>query len=403
MAVETPTADTAAPLWLRLVVLWLAGSCLRLTILAVPPVVPLIEHDLGLDETGVAALTGLPVLLLAVAAVPGSLLIARLGARRALLAGLLLIAGASALRGLGPALLVLFGTTVCMGIGVSVCQPALPSMVRLWFPGRAGLATALYSNGLLIGEIVAAGVTLPLILPLLRRSWEWTFAFWSLPVWLTALLVVGGTRGEQPVKRAAPTRWWPDWSRRQTWLLSLTLGGASVMYFGTNAFVPDFLRATGRSGLVAAALAATNGGQLPASLLIAAFSNRLVGRRAPFLPIGALALLAVLGFALLPGDWPVVCAALIGFSTAFVLVLSLALPPLLADPDEVHRLSAALFTISYALAFVGPIVGGALWDNSGVAQLAFVPATLAAMAVVVLPTWLKLPGDQKPVLVGDAL
>jgi len=378
----------------RLPLLWLAGADLRLTILAVPPVLPLIHHDLGLGETGTAALTGLPILLLALAAVPGSLLIARVGARRALLVGLILIAGASALRGVGPAIPILFAMTVAMGLGISITQPALPSIVRLWFPARSGLATAVYSNGLLIGEVLAASLTIPLIVPLLRGSWEWSFAFWSLPVLISALLILLLTGHQPRAGGDAVVRWWPDWRNKQTWLLSLTLGGASVLYFGTNAFVPDFLQSTSRAGLIAATLAATNAGQLPASVLIAAFSRRLVGRRLPFIPLGALALAAVAGFAFLPDSWPVACAAVIGFCTAFVLVLSLALPPLLAGQDDVHRLSAALFTISYALAFIGPLVGGRLWDATGVPQLAFVPATLAALAVLLFPIRLQLPGDR---------
>ena len=75
----------------RLGVLWLAGIDLRLTLLAVPPVLPLIHQDLQLNEKGVAALSGLPVLLFGLAAVPGSMLIARVGPRRALLIGLWLI------------------------------------------------------------------------------------------------------------------------------------------------------------------------------------------------------------------------------------------------------------------------------------------------------------------------
>src|SRR6185437_3201560 len=69
--------------WLGFLLLWWAGVDLRLTILAVPPVLPLIHRDLALDEKSVAALTGLPVLLFGLLAIPGSLLIARLGARRA--------------------------------------------------------------------------------------------------------------------------------------------------------------------------------------------------------------------------------------------------------------------------------------------------------------------------------
>src|SRR3954467_10193858 len=82
--------------------LWFAGIGLRITILAVPPVIPLIRPDLGMSETQVGILTGLPPVLFACTAVLGSLLIARFGALITLLAGLLITAAGSALRGAAP-------------------------------------------------------------------------------------------------------------------------------------------------------------------------------------------------------------------------------------------------------------------------------------------------------------
>lgn len=54
-----------------LLLLWLAGTGLRLTILAVPPVIPLIHDALQLSATQIGILTGLPSMLFAFAAVPG--------------------------------------------------------------------------------------------------------------------------------------------------------------------------------------------------------------------------------------------------------------------------------------------------------------------------------------------
>ena len=81
--------------------LWLAGLGLRITLLAVPPVLPLIHRDLGLSESAVAVLANLPVLMLAGSSIFGSLLVARQGARVALIAGLVLISVSSAFRGAG--------------------------------------------------------------------------------------------------------------------------------------------------------------------------------------------------------------------------------------------------------------------------------------------------------------
>jgi len=192
MTAASATGHRAPPLRQLLIslgLLWLAGAALRMTVLAVPPLLPLIHGDLDLSETAIGTLAGLPSLLFAAAAVPGSLLIARFGARPALIAGLLVTALASAARGAAGQVATLFAATIVMGGGIAVMQPALPPIVRAWLPDRIGFATAVYTNGLLIGEIVAVSLTLPVVLPLAGGSWRGTIAFWGLPVLLTALLV----------------------------------------------------------------------------------------------------------------------------------------------------------------------------------------------------------------------
>lgn len=368
--------------WVHLLLLWLAGNSLRLTVLAVPPVLPAIHRSLHLSEAAVGVLIGLPVLLLSIGAVFGSLLVARLGARRALMAGLGIVALCGALRGLGPATPVLFLMTVAMGAGVAVSQPALPSLVRAWLPARIGLATATYSNGLLIGETLAASLTLPL-LPLLGNRWPFALAFWSLPVLLTALLVFALTAHEPPAHDAPPVRWWPDWGDPLTWRLGLILGCASLSYFGSNAFIPDYLRVTHHSGLIGPALTTLNFCQVPASLLTAWLPGRLIGRRGPLILAGCLTVISVATFPL-GGVWVVVWAGTLGFSTAFVLVLALALPPLLVAPHDLHRLSASMFTISYACSFAGSYLGGAIWDLTGVPVTAFAAVGIAGLVMAAL-------------------
>jgi CP family cyanate transporter-like MFS transporter len=51
-----------------------------------------------------------------------------------------------------------------MSLGVAIMQPALPLLVRTWVPGHIAFGTAVYSNGLLIGEILPVAIT-PLLLP----------------------------------------------------------------------------------------------------------------------------------------------------------------------------------------------------------------------------------------------
>ena len=173
-----------------LTLLWLAGVGLRLTILAVPPVIPLIHDGLKLNATQIGILTGLPSLLFAFAAVPGSLLIARLGVRTALVVGLAVTALGGALRGAYPDVMWLYAMTIVMGAGVAVMQVTMPPAVRAWLPQRIAFTTAVYTNGLLVGEILPVALMLPLVLPLVGGSWQWGFVFWSVPVAVIALLIL---------------------------------------------------------------------------------------------------------------------------------------------------------------------------------------------------------------------
>lgn len=368
-----------------LVVLWLVGVALRLTILAVPPVIPLIHDDLDLNATQVGVLTGLPSLLLAIAAVPGSLLIARLGVTAAMVVGLVLTAIGGALRGALPDLAWLYTMTIAMGAGVAIMQVTLPPAVRAWVPRRIGFATAVYTNGLLIGELLPVALTLPLVVPIVG-SWQWAFAFWGVPVAVIAIVVMAlAPRPAPDGTLAAPRRrWWPDWNSPLIWRLGLMLGTVNAMYFTTNAFLPDYLTAHGEGGLISACLTGLNGGQMPASLLLLMFASRLELKAWPYVACGLLCAGGAAGVVFGSGAIVVAAATTIGFAAAAVLVLALALPPLLAQPDDVHRVTAAMFTISYTCAVILPVISGLAWDLSGIASLAFLPVGLAGLLLAAM-------------------
>ena len=376
--------------WVRLLLLWLGGVCVRLTMLAVPPLVPLIHRELHLDEKAVGALVSGPVLILAIAAVPGSLLIAKLGVRGALITGLGSVALFGALRGLGPSVAVLFGATFLMGVGVAVTQPAFPHLVREWFPRRIAIATAVYSNGILVGETFPTALTTPFgVLPLAHGDWRWALAAWSTIVLATAIALgfAAPARSREP---AARSRWWPDWRQGQAVRIGLVMGMASAAYFGANAYIPDFLDLTGRHDLIAPTLAVLNGSQLLTAPAVALWPGLLTGRGG-FISSAVIMAVAQLGLVLSPGGAVVVWAFVLGFSTALAFVVVLSLPPRLAPAGDVARMSAAIFTIQYLTAFAIPLLAGALWDATGQALLAFVPGILAAGAMAWGAMALRIP------------
>jgi MFS transporter, CP family, cyanate transporter len=360
---------------LCVMLLWVAGMGLRVTILAVPPLIRLIHEALGLTETQVGILSGLPPILFGLAAVPGSLLIARFGAIPAVITGLLATALGGALRGIAPDFVLLCAATVLTGVGVAIVQPALPPLVRAWLPERIGFGTAVWTNGLLIGEIIPVALTIPLVLPWVGDSWRLAFVVWALPSAAFALLLglapQAATAGSaQP---APSLRWMPDWRSGLIWRLGLMLGATNATYFSTNAFIPDYLHHLGRSDLIAPTLSALNIGQLPASFLLLVCAGRLIGRAWPYVACGALSLVCIAGI-LLGSGWVIVAAAgALGFSCAATLTLLLTLPPLLSAPGDTHRMTAGLLTISYSCAVIVPILSGLSWDASGVPAVAFIP------------------------------
>ena len=370
--------------WRSVLLLWLAGNGLRLTILAVPPVIALIRDDLRLTATEVGVLSSIPPAMFAIAALAGSLLVARLGVRAALVGGLLLVAVGSALRGASPGYAVLLATTVVMSAGVAIMQPIMPTTVRQWLPDRIGLGTAVYTNGLLVGEILAVLLTIPVVLPLMNGNWRLSLVAWSVPIALIAI-VVYAFAPRPPLRRAAhaalPRKWLPDWHIGLVWRLGALFLCVNAIYFSANAFLPIYLVSKGRADLISPSLLALNLGQLPASLLLLVVAGRLEARVWPYVASGALSLICIGGLVAMVGPATIVWAALLGFSDAAALILGLTLPPLLCRPEDVARTSAGMFTLSYGGAVAIAVVSGAAWDLSGVPALAFAPLAVCAVAL----------------------
>ena len=370
-----------------LMLLWLAGAGLRLTILAVPPVLAMIRDDFGLSATEVGLLSSIPPALFAIASLAGSLLVARLGVTTALVGGLVLVATGSALRGLSTDFAILFGTTIVMSAGIAIMQPIMPAAVRQWVPTRIGLGTAIYTNGLLVAEIFPVLLTIPYVLPWVGGDWRMSLVAWSAPIAVIAVAIYAGAP-RAGVHRGAPTalprRWLPDWHKSLVWRLGGLFCCINAIYFSANAFIPIYLTSAGRPDLISGALTALNFGQLPASLLLLAFAGKLERKVWPYLTSGMLSLLSIAGLVLMVGPATIVWAALLGFSDAAALIVGLTLPALLCPPEDVARTSAGTFTISYGGAVAIAVVSGAAWDLSGVPALAFVPLAICGIALAAI-------------------
>jgi len=390
------TEDARKRAWCAAALLWLAGSGLRLTILAVPPVITLIRADFALNATQVGLLGSIPPALFAIAALLGSLLAARLGVKGALVGGLLIVAAGSALRGLSGGYLALLATTIVMSTGVAIMQPIMPSAVRLWLPRHIGLGTAIYTNGLLVGEVLPVMLTLTAVLPWLGGGWRTGLVAWSLPVAAIAVVVALFAPHPPPRKCAASRSrggWLPNWHHPLVWQLGALFCCVNAIYFSTNSFLPIYLKNAGRSDLISAALTGLNFGQIPASLVLLAVAGRMERRAWPYVASGIVSLLALGGLVFMVGAATPWWAALLGFSDSSALIIGLTLPALLCEPEDVAPTAAGTFALSYGGAVLLAILSGAAWDLTGWPALAFVPVAVCAAGLAASAWWMRARGE----------
>ncbi|PPK53406.1 CP family cyanate transporter-like MFS transporter [Marinobacter persicus] len=362
--------------------LWLAGVYLRIPILVAPPLAPFISDQLGLTQALTGALTTIPILMLAIGAMPGSLAISRIGPRNTLALAMIIMVIGSAGRALVPETLTLMVASAVMGLGVAMMQPALPALLPRWLaPHHVAMGSAIYMNGMLMGEFIGAGVTLPVLMPLLDQSWRATLLAWSLPALLVAAALYLPRRDlARPVKKTA---WLPDWHNPLTLKLGLLLGLSGSMFFGLNAYMGNLLEQQGHFDKLSSALFYYNIAQVFASLMMLKLARSWVGRRSAIIITAALSILGTTGAILLEGWWTIASATLMSFVAGILLILLVALPPLLVRSEDTGRLSAGTFLVGYTVAFSVPMLGGLLADVTGDTRHAI--AVMIGYSLLVLP------------------
>jgi CP family cyanate transporter-like MFS transporter len=365
MTQDTATLQTSNGLrqaLLAYALLWCLGLYLRLTVLVVPPLIPRLKAVLGFTNGEVAIATSLP-------------------------------------QGFLPFMLA----TMLMGMGIAFMQAAMPVLAKLWAPGHVGRASAVYTNGLLVGELLAAGVTGPLVTLWLGAQWQWAFAVWVLPVPLLmlVLMVVGRRLPLTPAgKPSAGRLMLPDMGDGRMWRLVALLGAAAALYFCGNIFLSPLLEASERLHLLAASLTALNGAQMLSSALLILFADRLMGHAPPLIGITLLALFSIPAMLALPRAHVVWAAGVFGFFTSALFIFVLALPAWLVTLEQLPRLMSGMLCFGYLLVFAITVLGGWLNDLSGTTSLAFLPtAAIGLVAIGIIPRLLasREPAARGPV------
>jgi CP family cyanate transporter-like MFS transporter len=386
------TSKTTSVLLLGLILL--VGINLRTAMLGVPPILPSLSRDLHLSYTETGLITSLPTLVMAVASFPAGKLIERFGERFMVACGLVLLVLGTVLRALWLAIWPLYIFTALLSLGSTFSQTAIPTLTRRWFPKRIGFATALYTDGLVIGETLGAVLTLPLIAWLGQGAWSSSFLFWSVPTVLTLALwlwfapssraVESRQPASSPAQGSALAMPKPGSTRLTLWALGMLTGCAQLIYFGTNTWIAPYNQVIHAPAMTPIALGFLNAAQLPTTLVLTVFADRLIGRRWPFVLAGLFCLISLGGLLWTSPTLQPLWTAVLGGTSILTFTLGIALPALLAKREQVAAWTGTMLALGYTVSFVGPFIGGWLWDRLHIPAIAFLPLAIASILIPIL-------------------
>ena len=384
--------------WLVLAGLLLLSLNLRPAAVAVGPVLAEVTDGLALTPTLTGVLTSLPVVAFAVFGALAPALARLAGVHRVTLASLGCVVaglGGRVLVDHAPAFLALSMLALA---GMATANVLLPSLVKLHFPHRVGLVTALYTTALAIGLTGALTLTVPIAEA--QGGWRTGLGVWAglaLVAALPWLALVGHDR--KPPAGGHDVRLLDVARTRLGLAMALCFGLQSTQAYVIFGWFAQLWRDNGYSAVAAGGLVGVVAGvSIPLSLWLPAAAARRADQRGLLLAVMACYPVGYAGLLVAPYTLAVPSAVLIGIGTCtFALVLTL-IGLRSRTPSGTAALSAFTQSAGYLLAALGPFTIGAVYDATGGWE-----RPLILLIVLTVPMMLVGSYVARPRLVEDAL
>ena len=367
----------------------LAHLAVGLNLFAASPLLPFIIDDYSINRATAALLVTLALLVAACFGLPGGVIVARLGLRRAFMAGWWLL--------VLPALSVLapnFGTLLALrlgyGIGLALLLTATGPLLMRWFrPREILIMNGLNTAGLSLGIALSVSTAAPLADAV---GWAGTLSVFGVMgvVGAVAWVFLGGPAGEAGPSAPVINRGelWAVLSSRPVLLLVAADAGVLIQYTALTSWLPSFYNESRGISLAQAGFAT---GLLPFvgvfAVLLGGFLPRRFGsKRVIFLVSGVMIGVGGPG-AFLSGNLGGIYASLIvlGVGSWLYVPALLSLPMELPGmtPEKVAMVWGSFITLSGFGMFLSPLLVGGLRDVTGSFLPGFTVCAVAAWALLV--------------------
>jgi CP family cyanate transporter-like MFS transporter len=372
-----------------LVSLFVGGLAMRLQLVSIGPLVPRLSDDLAIPHAITGLLVTLPVMCMAIVAIPASMVADRFGPVRGVTLCLVLLATAGALRSIAPEPVSILALTIPIGLAIGLGGSLLPIVAKERLPAVPAASTGAYVTGFVLGSAVASATAVPLADAL--GSWRGPLLlFAGLGAVLFALW--GASFRDRPPSPRRPIRLpRPPWRRPVAWLIVIVFGVQSLIFFALVAWMPAFYVEHGwrdqDAGLALSLLISVG---LPASMVMGAVGDRGGSRRGYLVAASIFTVVGVAGMNVLP-DPGFVWALVVGLGLGMLFPLSLTLPlDVAGDPARASGYVGLTLAAGYFLSSVAPFLLGALRDATG-SFAASLPVVVVLAAVLVAVCLLASP------------
>lgn len=360
------------------------------------------ELRAGLPLTGVEAgvLTTLPVLCFALVGALAPRLARNVGLHRLTLLGLVLMAFSLWARTVVDAAWPFLVLSFVALTGAATANVLLPSLVKLHFPHRIGLLTAIYSTSMAVGLTVSSVATVPLAKSGGVIDWQRGLLGWAVTAAVAIIPWIPLVRHDRTTRRGLQVFGIADVARtRLGWAMAVFFGLQSAQAYTIFGWFAQLYRDAGfdadKAGLL---LGVITGISIPLSFVIPSLTARVRDQRRVlnaimvFYPVGYLGLwLAPVG-----GAWLWALAVGIGACT-FPFILTL-IGLRARTPGGTAALSGFAQSVGYLIAAIGPFGIGVLHDLSGGWTV-----PLWVMLAVCVPQWLVGLYAARPAYIEDEL
>jgi MFS transporter, CP family, cyanate transporter len=371
---------------------------LRPAAVSVGPVLSEVRDALGMSAATAGLLTSLPVLAFAVFGALAPYLASRLGLHRIALLALVCV-----VVGLGARVLVdheapFLAFSMLALSGMAVANVVLPSLVKLHFPDRIGLVTAIYSTALSTGLTAALLFTVPISNAI--GDWRDGLGAWAVMALVAAVPWLGLISHDRHVVRPERTITYLD-------VLRTPIGKAMATFFAfqsLQAYVvfgwfATLWRDAGFSATEAGLLVGLlTGTAIPLSLWAPTRLARSADPRALLFAFMACYFVGYGGLMVAPSSLAVVWALFVGAGTTTFPLILVLVGLRARTPEGTAALSGVTQSLGYLVAATGPFTIGALYDATGGWTW-----PLALLLVLVLPLFAVGAYVARPLYVEDQL